>query len=136
MRISPREARSAIETARVARLATASRAAQPHLVPITFATLADLIVTAIDHKPKSTRNLRRLANITENPSVAVLADQYEDDWSRLWWARADGVAEIAEAADHPELVAALTAKYDQYRRQPPTGVLIVIHVHRWSGWRA
>lgn len=136
MRTSPREARSAIESARVARLATASRAAEPHLVPITFATVADLIVTAIDHKPKSTHNLRRLANITENPQVAVLADQYEDDWSRLWWARAEGVADIAEAAHHPDLVAALTAKYDQYRQRPPEAALIVIHVDRWSGWRA
>jgi PPOX class probable F420-dependent enzyme len=136
VRTSPQEARSAIEHARVARLATAGRDARPHLVPITFATRADLIVTAIDHKPKSTRKLRRLANIAENPHVAVLADQYEDDWSGLWWARADGVAEITDAASHPELVAALTAKYEQYQRQPPADKLIVVHVHRWSGWRA
>lgn len=135
MRTNPQEARSAIERARVARLATASRDARPHLVPITFATRDDVIVTAIDHKPKGTRNLRRLRNIAENPAVAVLADQYDDDWSRLWWARADGIAEVTEGANHPDLVAALIEKYPQYRQHPPDGSLIVIQVHRWSGWR-
>lgn len=134
MRTSPQEARSAIERARVARLATASLDARPHLVPITFATRGDRIVTAVDHKPKSTRNLRRLRNIAENPNVAVLADQYDDDWSRLWWARADGVAEVTDAASHPDLVAALTEKYDQYRRRPPDDLLILIQVGRWRGW--
>ena len=134
MRTSPQEARSAIERARVARLATASRDARPHVVPITFAAQADRIVTAIDHKPKSTRNLLRLRNIADNPNVAVLADHYEDDWSRLWWARADGVAEVTDAASHPDLAAALTEKYEQYRQQPPADLLIVIHVQRWSGW--
>lgn len=136
MRTSPQEARSAFEHARVARLATASRDSRPHVVPITFATRADRIVTAIDHKPKSTRNLRRLRNIAENPTVAVLADHYDDDWSQLWWARADGVADITEAAGHPDLVAALTEKYDQYRQHSPDGLLIVIRVRRWSGWRS
>jgi PPOX class probable F420-dependent enzyme len=134
MRTNPQDARSALERARVATLATASRAARPHLVPITFAARDDLIVTAIDHKPKSSRNLRRLRNIAENPNVAVLADQYDDDWSRLWWARADGMAEVTEAANRPDLVAALTEKYAQYRQHPPEDLLIVIRVHRWSGW--
>lgn len=135
MRTSPQEARSEFERARVARLATAGHDARPHLVPITFATYADLIVTPVDHKPKSTRHLRRLANIDQNPSVAVLVDHYDDDWSRLWWARADGMAEITEATSHPRLVAALAEKYVQYRQHPPAEALIVIHVHRWSGWR-
>ena len=62
----------------------------PHLVPITFAVDGDALYSAVDAKPKSTRALRRLANIAANPAVSVLVDHYDDDWTRLWWARADG----------------------------------------------
>lgn len=59
----------------------------------------DLIFFAVDHKPKRSTGLRRLRNIAENPAVAVIADQYADDWSTLWWARADGRAEIRDDGD-------------------------------------
>ncbi|MET0817185.1 MAG: TIGR03668 family PPOX class F420-dependent oxidoreductase, partial [Solirubrobacteraceae bacterium] len=91
------EARERLAGARVARLATAAADGRPHVVPCTFAVLGeDTIVSAVDHKPKRTTALRRLANIAANPRVAVLADHYEDDWDALWWARADGVARVLE----------------------------------------
>ena len=71
--------------ARVARLATVSATGQPHLVPVTFAVDGDMIYTAVDHKPKTTTRLRRLANIAANPQVTLLADHYADDWDQLWW---------------------------------------------------
>jgi PPOX class probable F420-dependent enzyme len=95
------------------------------------------IMTIVDHKPKSTRTgLRRLHDIRANPLVSLLVDHYDDDWARLWWARADGLARIVEAGDprHAAAVAALTARYSQYRRVPPTGPAIVVAVTRWSGW--
>ncbi|NYI82460.1 PPOX class probable F420-dependent enzyme [Saccharopolyspora hordei] len=104
-------------------------------MPITFAVAGDVVVTAVDHKPKRTTQLRRLRNVVENPQVTVLADHYDDDWDRLWWVRADGRAEVADAPDHPDLVAALVAKYPQYREERPNGRLIVVRVDRWSGWR-
>src|ERR1700722_1842677 len=94
MRLSPGDARQRLVTARVARLATVSAAGQPHLVPVTFAADAGTIYTAVDRKPKSTTRLRRLANIAENPRVTLLADHYADDWTQLWWARADGHATV------------------------------------------
>lgn len=130
------QARQEFAGARVARLATATEQARPHLVPVTFAVTGDVVVTAVDHKPKRTTSLKRLRNITENSRVSLLADHYEDDWSRLWWARADGEASLADAADHPELVAALATKYEQYRQQRPSATLIVVRVHRWTGWAA
>ncbi|MEU5847967.1 TIGR03668 family PPOX class F420-dependent oxidoreductase [Saccharopolyspora shandongensis] len=136
MRISQQQARTWFARARVARLASTDELGQPHLVPITFAIRGDVIVTAVDHKPKRTTNLRRLRNIAANPQVALLADHYEDDWSRLWWARADGEAEQTGGAARPDLVAALAEKYPQYRENPPTGTLIVIRVTRWSAWSA
>src|SRR5579884_3748103 len=79
-------------TSPVARLATVGSAGRPHLVPITFALLdSHTLVTAVDHKPKRTRALVRLANIEANPRVSALVDHYEADWERLWWVRADGL---------------------------------------------
>ena len=97
-------ARELFASVRVARLATVDPGGRPHLVPITFALDGDAIVTAVDHKPKSTTKLRRLENIAANPEVSVLADRYEDDWSRLWWARADGTARVIGRASCRERV--------------------------------
>ncbi len=110
---------------------------KPHIVPFTFAVLDDVIYSAVDAKPKSTSNLRRLANIRTNPDVAVLADHYEDDWSRLWWARADGRASVIEDPDAmARPIELLVARYTQYAASPPGGPVIVIEVDRWTGWSA
>jgi len=132
------EARGLLATARVARLATCDAGGQPHLVPITFALDGEVIVTAVDHKPKRTTRLRRLRNIAANPLVSVLADHYEDDWSLLWWVRADGTARVIQAEDpeHMTALASLAERYEQYCGRPPEGPVIAITVERWSGWRA
>ncbi|HYQ13644.1 MAG TPA: TIGR03668 family PPOX class F420-dependent oxidoreductase [Solirubrobacterales bacterium] len=132
------EARALFASARVARLATVDAERRPHLVPITFAFDGEEIVTAVDHKPKTTTRLRRLENIEANPRVTVLADHYEDDWSKLWWARADGMAQITEpgASEHERAISALAARYPQYVEERPSDSVIVISVSRWSGWRA
>ena len=135
MRLSSGEARQRLVTARVARLATVSAAGQPHLVPVTFAAGGDSVFIAIDHKPKSTTRLKRLANIAENPRVALLADHYADDWTQLWWARADGHATIrTDPADTRAPIALLATRYPQYQATPPTGPVIAITVTHWSGW--
>jgi PPOX class probable F420-dependent enzyme len=135
------EARERLAGARVGRLATVTAEGRPHVVPCTFAVLdRTTIVSAVDHKPKRTTALRRLANIAANPQVALLADHYDEDWRALWWSRADGTAQVFGPEEQPELRAtalrALAARYPPYRERPPEGALIVIAVHRWSGWRA
>jgi PPOX class probable F420-dependent enzyme len=129
------EARARLAAARVARLATVDEAGQPHLVPVVFDLRDDTIVIAVDHKPKRTTNLRRLRNIGVNPRVAVLADHYEDDWTRLWWVRADGVARVvSEDAGRTGPVSRLRAKYPQYREAEPAGPVISITVTAVRGW--
>ena len=131
--MSPDEARARFASARVAHLATADADGRPHVVPMTFALLGDnTIVSAVDHKPKHTTALKRLANIEANPRVAVLADHYSDDWSQLWWVRADGTARVSDGA----APAALVERYAPYRDRPPQGPLVVVTVERWSGWAA
>jgi len=136
--LSEPEARSRLATARVARLATADASGRPHLVPVTFAvdSTESAIYIAIDHKPKTTTNLKRLRNIRENPAVSLLADHYEDDWAALWWTRVDGRATVlpADCADRQRPLDLLAAKYPQYREHRPDGPLIVIAVSRWTGW--
>jgi PPOX class probable F420-dependent enzyme len=131
------EARRRLGAARVARLATVSAGGRPHLVPVTFATDGDLVYTAVDAKPKTTTRLQRLSNIRGNHRVAVLADQYDEDWSALWWVRADGEAAILD--DQPamaEPIRLLAGRYPQYRDNPPAGPVIAIRVDRWTGWSA
>jgi PPOX class probable F420-dependent enzyme len=134
VRMGSEQARELFQTARVARLATVSTDGSPHLVPIVFAVDGSMIYTAVDHKPKRTTALRRLTNIAAEPRVSVLADHYADDWTQLWWVRADGQARVLESA--PEALARLTERYSQYRSEPPPGPVIAIDVERWSGWSA
>jgi PPOX class probable F420-dependent enzyme len=127
----------------IARLATTTPDGIPHLVPVVFAVDAasrgayDVVYTAVDAKPKTTRRLRRLANIESNPQVSLLVDHYADDWTQLWWVRADGVAAIHSGGDAMDTgCRLLRAKYPQYQSVPLHGPVIAVTVHRWSSWRA
>jgi PPOX class probable F420-dependent enzyme len=134
--LDPAEARARFAAARVVRMATAGADGRPHVVPICFALDGEAVYSAIDAKPKRTRDLQRLRNIATSPRVALLADHYEDDWSRLWWARADGTARVVERGDalHARALELLAARYEQYGESLPEGRAIVIEVERWSGW--
>ncbi|GAA4705237.1 PPOX class probable F420-dependent enzyme, Rv0121 family [Promicromonospora umidemergens] len=155
MRLDADDCRSRFAAARHAYLATADADSVPHLVPVTFALISaagstpdgaaadagtgpppgDEVVVAIDHKPKTTRDLKRLRNLAENPRVAFLVDRYDDDWAHLWWVRGDGVATV-EHVGEPRAAAldALAARYPQYHERRPDGPLIRVRVTRWSGW--
>lgn len=130
--------RDRVAAARVGRLATVTSERRPHLVPVCFAIAGpdDTIVSAVDAKPKRTTELRRLANLQTNPAVSLLVDQYDDDWSQLWWVRVDGSARVMSAGSvYDEAIAALAAKYPQYREAPPAGPAIVITATNWQGWQ-
>lgn len=124
-----------VRDARVAVLATIAADGEPHLVPITFALEGEVLYTAVDSKPKRTASLARLANIERDPRVTVLVQHYEDDWTRLWWVRADGTARIVPPGDERErALRALGRKYERYREEPPAGKVMGVDVGRWSGW--
>jgi PPOX class probable F420-dependent enzyme len=130
-------ARKRLAEARVARLATVGRSGRPHLVPIVFALEDDTIYFAVDAKPKRTTNLTRLRNIAANPSVSLLADHYDEDWTRLWWVRVDGAARILEHGPQAErAVELLVTRYAQYRHARPPGPVVAITVQSITGWAA
>ena len=119
----------------VARLATVGPDGQPHLVPIVFVLLEDTILHGVDAKPKRHTELRRLANLAANPKASVLVDHYSDDWSTLWWVRADGLARVVDpaGAEGRRAVELLTARYPRFRL---AGRLVAIDVFTWASWSA
>lgn len=137
MRLDERDARRLLRGSRVAMLSTVTPAGRPHIVPVTFAGDGDHLYSAVDAKPKTTPSLQRLANIRANPLVAMLADSYSEDWSTLWWVRADGQAAILDQpGEAAGPIALLRERYPQYRQAPPSGPVIAITVQRWTGWAA
>ncbi len=118
----------------MARLATLRPDGSPRVVPICFAVDGATLYTAIDEKPKRTRRLARLADIERDPRVEILVDLYDEDWSRLEWARLRG---RARAVQHDKrALELLTAKYPQYRAQPPRGPFIVVEIDERVEWSA
>ena len=121
--------------ARVARLATVDAEGRPHVVPIAFAHHDENLYFVVDDKPKRSRDLKRLRNIAGNPRVSVLVDHYEDDWTRLWWVRVDGVARVVDHdAEAQRALDMLARKYAQYARTRPQGPVVAIRIEHMTGW--
>jgi PPOX class probable F420-dependent enzyme len=122
----PREKISArvqkkLRQARVARLATLSAEGLPHIVPICFVYDGKVFYTAVDRKPKrvAPERLARLKNIRAMPRVALLIDEYDEDWTRLWYVLIRGRAKLLpKSADEERrrAIRKLRAKYPQYAR--------------------
>ena len=105
--------------ARVARLATLDAKHRPHIVPICFMFDGRFFYTAIDQKPKrlAPERLARLRNIKAAPQVALLIDEYDEDWTRLWYILIRGKARLIPKSAHKEhawAISKLRAKYPQY----------------------
>ena len=110
-----------VQERRVGRLATADGQGRPSVVPVVYAAFVldgePIIVTAIDEKPKGEPGqLRRVRNIRGRPEVALIVDDYAEDWQRLAWVLVRGAAVVVGPgeAGHAQAVAALRAKYPQY----------------------
>jgi PPOX class probable F420-dependent enzyme len=129
--------RARLDEARVARLATSDPDGKPHLVPIVFAVDGDTLYSAVDSKPKRSRTLRRIENARARPDVTILVDHYEEDWRRLWWIRVRGRARVLDDGDElAHALALLTAKYEQYRAEPPDGPVLAVDITDVREWTA
>ena len=121
----------------MARLATTDPDGRPHLVPIVFALEGDTLYSAVDSKPKRSRRLRRIENARARPDVTVLVDEYDEDWSRLWWIRLRGRARVLDGGpEHDRALALLAEKYPQYRHEPPGGPVLAVDVDEVRTWSA
>jgi PPOX class probable F420-dependent enzyme len=122
-------------------MATVSDDGRPHVVPFVFALVEDdpviRVYWVVDQKPKRSRELQRLRNLERNPAVEFVVDGYDEDWNRLWWVRCGGAGRVVQAdAEREAALAALSAKYPQYRVAPPPGPVVAIDVETIGGWDA
>jgi PPOX class probable F420-dependent enzyme len=127
--------RDLVSGAPVGRLATVRGDGRPHVVPICFVIIDDVVYSAVDDKPKRSQQLQRIRNVKVSGTASLLIDEYDDDWSRLWWVRLDGRARLVDnIAETERAIRLLTNKYRQYRTQPPTGPVLALDIERWVGW--
>jgi PPOX class probable F420-dependent enzyme len=135
--LSARE-RHFIDTRRVAHLATADGNAAPHVVPVCFGLLDEVLYITIDQKPKRERTqpLKRLSNIAQNPQAAIVFDRYDEDWRRLAWVMLRGRAEILKAgSEHDRAQALLKSRYPQLEAMQIEGLpVIAIRIERVTSW--
>jgi len=129
------EALLRLNTSDVGHLATVRPDGTAHVVPITYGVGDNHIVTMVDHKPKTTTRLQRLANVESSGTASFLVDHYSQDWDSLWWVRIDGLAEVHHSGRIWETAAGVLAeKYSQYRERPPSGPAITISIDEVSYW--
>jgi PPOX class probable F420-dependent enzyme len=128
-----------LDHARVAHLATADGLGTPHVVPVCFCLSEKSLYITVDEKPKrSDRPLKRLRNIQENPAVAVTADRWDEDWTRLAWVMLRGHADIlARGAEHGRAQDQLRQRYQQYRTMDLAALpVIAVRIERVLSWGA
>jgi PPOX class probable F420-dependent enzyme len=129
-----------LRIARVGRLATADAAGRPLAVPVCYVLHGALAYSAVDAKPKRTRNLRRLRNVAENPHVSLVVDDWHEDWGRLRWVILEGTGSVLErGSEFTRAIDALREKYPQYRAMNlsrESGAVIRIAPARILAWRA
>lgn len=107
-------------------------------VPATYAVDIDGYVgVPIDRvKPKAASRLQRERNVEADPRATLLVEHWDaEDWSQLWWVRAE-LRWQRDPADHaPTLAVQLSRRYPQYQDQPFTRML-VFRVVGVTGWAA
>ncbi len=126
---------------RVARLATADNDRNPAVIPICYVFDGERIYTPIDEKPKSVNPgaLKRVRNIQANPRVALVVDDYSEDWGKLIYVLVSGDADIVlpgdDASEHTRAVELLRDKYPQYRSmkldERPIIKIKPVRIKRW-----
>lgn len=136
------EARDFLDRHRVAHLATCDARGAPHVIPLCFARLGEHLYFVADDKPKrhGPTALRRLANLDANPRVALVVDDYDDDWHQLAYLLLQlDAARVADDGEYTLGLQALRMRYEPYRTMPlarPTHPMIRLTLDAWHLWRA
>lgn len=133
--------RDFLARARVGHLATVNRGGTPSVVPVCFVMLEGQVYSAIDEKPKSVppTELRRVRDLLASPRVALVVDEYDEDWARLAFVQLRGQADLIwpDHPDHDRAVGALRQKYPQYRTMNLAARPIIrIEVELTRSWAA
>jgi PPOX class probable F420-dependent enzyme len=132
----PGWATSLLMESRIARLGLVDDRGAPRVLPVTYALHAGSLWSAIDNKPKRAGEPARVRWLRARPAAALTVDRYDDDWSRLAWVQVLGDVDVIAPAHAGEAIAALSAKYPQYRDDPPTGPVLRLVPGRALCWSA
>ena len=136
-----------INKAKVARLATVDIKCTPYLVPVVFVldNDNDCYFIPIDEKTKRSRpeNLKRVRNIQKNPNVALLIDEYNEDWTKLYFVMIQGKGSILgdKKLEQNEMLLLkkahklLRSKYPQYQKISVGEYLIMIMPQKVIVWK-
>ena len=138
MKLSSEESRSRLAARVHGVLATLHPERGPDPQPVVYAVSDDGHVgVPIDKvKPKASSRLQREDNLAADPRGSLLIEHWDtDDWSRLWWVRAD-----LEHVDAPstqlldDLADRLAGTVPQYADKPFHRVLVcrIVNVTGWS----
>jgi PPOX class probable F420-dependent enzyme len=132
-----------IQRVRVARLATIDSDFKPHLVPVVFVFDGNHFFIPVDEKRKRAKpeKLRRIRNIQGNANVALLIDEYNEDWTRLAFVMIQGIASIEKSRPQADIqvqkaLKQLTIKYTQYQKVGTGELLIRIKPEKVVSWRS
>ena len=137
MRLAEHEARARLAAHDHGVLCTVHAERGVDAVPVVYVVDDDGYVgVPVDRvKQKASSRLQRERNLDADPRGALLVDHWDrDDWSRLWWVRAELRLEDAGGRE-AALAARLAERYLQYRDQPFDKVL-VLRIVGVSGWAA
>jgi nitroimidazol reductase NimA-like FMN-containing flavoprotein (pyridoxamine 5'-phosphate oxidase superfamily) len=91
------------------RLATASKEAKPHVVPVIYALDGENVVIAVDYGTK------KLVNLRENRKVALVVDEFHPNKGVMM----EGECEILERGrEYLRLLKILFDRFEYYRKNP------------------
>ena len=141
-----------IDKARVARLATVDSGCNPHLIPVVFVhdDDDDHYYIPIDEKTKKQpsskpEKLKRVKNIQVNPNIALLIDEYNEDWTKLYFVMVQGRASLISnnekgyGKNEPLLLEKahklLSKKYYQYQKIGIGEYVIIIYPQKVITWK-
>ena len=114
-------------------------------IPVVFVIDNDCYFIPIHQKTKRSKpeKLKRVKNIQQNPNVALLIDEYNEDWTRLYFIIIQGKASIIggkELEQQNELLLLkahrlLSRKYFQYQKIGIGEYVIMIIPQKVITWK-
>ena len=138
MRLTEDDARSRLMAHVHGVLCTLHPERGPDPQPVVYAVSDQHVGVPIDKvKPKASTRLQREDNLAADPRGSLLLEYWDaEDWSRLWWVRAD----LEHVADPPPALVAdladrLAGTVPQYADKPFHRVL-VCRIVKLTGWAA
>jgi PPOX class probable F420-dependent enzyme len=138
MRLSETEARARLAAHDHGILCTVHATRGVDAVPVVYSVDDDGYVgVPVDRvKPKSSSRLQRERNLEADPRATLIVEHWDrDDWSRLWWVRAELRRQDDAGGRAAALAARLAERYPQYRDQPFERVLL-LRIAGVTGWAA